>query len=98
MPRTDRTRWMSTFDSIEDINAWLLGFGVFLQDQKLLDMWGARQRRLNDPDCKYTIDYRFEVGGRSGHKPFVQYFKKFWGKNARQRPEGLEKRFTPGPE
>ncbi len=81
MIRYDRTRWLSSFDSIEAINAWLLCFGVFVQDKVLQDMWGARQFRLNSPEHT-VIDYKFEIQGRQDTKPFVKYTRKFWRKIA----------------
>lgn len=75
-----RTRFLSSFDSVDDVRAWLLSFGVYFQAGQLEAMWEAIQWRAKNPDTfsGHRLDYRLSITGKEGRKPGVQVLRQLF--------------------
>jgi len=68
-----RTRWLSSFDSVEEVLNWLLAFGVHRYEREVRKTWESRQVAL---EAGISKDYKLMITGRRGHKPNVCIYRR----------------------
>jgi len=74
--RSDRTRWLSSFESVDAVMDWLLDYGIYQKRQQFEDAWGSMHWFNGLPDRQGVRDYKLVIYGRRYHKPYVKIFKR----------------------
>lgn len=72
-PQYKRTRWLSSFPSLAEVEAWLKNWNIDPDPLRptLAQQWAARQWRLAHPQMQ-ALDYRLTIHGQLPHGCYLQ--------------------------